>query len=478
MKRSIHLIIIILFSSSLAACTGAFSPTFVPTYTSVVIVYTTPQAPVSGTAVNTVVSASSGAIAKPETTPTPADPLAPLWVANPDDRSVLRVDPASSTVSAVIRVVGRPEEVAVGEGAVWALDRQNNQVFRIDPDAGRVSSVIPLPPGKAASIITGNGSVWVGLTGKIDLDKQTPGMEGEVVPPGIIARIDPRENRIIEQFNAQPVRQLRTNGPELWVLSGNVIETPLQIFDVINRQGMTVPFRNAPEWLPVESMAVDKNHLWLYSAAYGKIFHADPSGQIRSAIQLEERQPLGHPDLLITSSGLWALTTWGSILHIDPDTNHILHAIDMDAPFTNLIASSGAIWALSQQTAVLYRIDPHSAEITAEIPTGSRLEPTVMPSPTPRSVLWQPCPDAATSRLKVGDTAYVTKNPPLPNRVRSEPSTESEILGLIVPGGGMDILEGPTCANGWVWWKVKNADLEGWTPEGDLETYWLIPIYE
>jgi hypothetical protein len=42
----------------------------------------------------------------------------------------------------------------------------------------------------------------------------------------------------------------------------------------------------------------------------------------------------------------------------------------------------------------------------------------------------------------------------------------------------MWIIDGPECANGWVWWKIKaeGQDLEGWTTEGDHFEYWLLPI--
>ena len=41
----------------------------------------------------------------------------------------------------------------------------------------------------------------------------------------------------------------------------------------------------------------------------------------------------------------------------------------------------------------------------------------------------------------------------------------------------MRILEGPVCANKWVWWKVRSlkSGLEGWTSEGDKDKYWLVP---
>jgi hypothetical protein len=250
------------------------------------------------------------------------------------------------------------------------------------------------------------------------------------------------------------------------------------VIDLASKQGLAVPVRNSPDWLPVDALAVDRANLWLFSSAYGKIYHGTLDGHIHSAVDLGLNQPTGYADLLLDRSGLWAATPWGTVLQIDPATNRIEATIDLSVPLTNLLSGGGAVWALSQQTASLFRIDPGSHAIAAQISTGSQLQPTVVPSPTPRVVIWRPCPDAATSRLKVGDLAYVTKDPPVPNRVRKEPNRQAEILGHINPGASMEILEGPTCADGWVWWKVKNADLNGWMAEGDQETYWMVPLYK
>jgi streptogramin lyase len=413
----------------------------------------------------------------PPVEPAPIYPDGAIWVPNPEDRAILQIDPQTNQIAATIRLEGQPDKIALGEGAVWVLDATQGRVFRIRPGKNRADAVVQLPNGKAADITAGAGSVWVGMTGAIDLNQQIPGQEGgEVSSPGFIARIDPQKAQVIEQFAAQPVSQLMLHEEALWALSAGIIDTPLQLFDLADRQAMVVPLQNGPEWLPVDALAADAENLWLYSAAYGRIFHATTGGIIRSAIALEERQPLGRPALLVDESGLWAITTWGTVLHIDPETNRVLGQIDLNAPLTGLSAGSGSIWVLSQQTAMLFRIDPGQHTVAAQIETGSLVLPTVAPTPTSRVVLRKPCPDGPTSRLQVGETVYVTKDPPIPNRVRREPTREAEILGLIGPGGGMDIIDGPACADGWVWWKVKNADLEGWTPEGDAETYWLIPL--
>lgn len=109
-------------------------------------------------------------------------------------------------------------------------------------------------------------------------------------------------------------------------------------------------------------------------------------------------------------------------------------------------------------------------------PTAQQTE-TVAPSATPSQ--WDACPGYDyQSQLRVGMQAQIALDPPLPNRVRSSPSTTSNITGFIDPGGRVEILEGPACEEGWIWWRVRelDTDLEGWTAEGDADSYWMIPL--
>ncbi|MHB0965114.1 MAG: SH3 domain-containing protein [Bellilinea sp.] len=112
-------------------------------------------------------------------------------------------------------------------------------------------------------------------------------------------------------------------------------------------------------------------------------------------------------------------------------------------------------------------------------PNVTLVAATPQPGVTPLYEPWAACPDASyLSRLRIGDTAEVSSNPPLANRVRSQPSTDAEVVGSIQPGEDALVLDGPACANGWVWWKVRSNEtgLEGWTAEGDSSNYWLAPV--
>lgn len=97
-------------------------------------------------------------------------------------------------------------------------------------------------------------------------------------------------------------------------------------------------------------------------------------------------------------------------------------------------------------------------------------------TPSPNATAFT-CSGTQPTRLKVGSYASVSVNPPLANRVRSGPGKSNSIVDLIQPGKGMEILGGPICADGWVWWHIRtfDASIEGWTAEGDAQSYWLVP---
>jgi Bacterial SH3 domain len=132
-----------------------------------------------------------------------------------------------------------------------------------------------------------------------------------------------------------------------------------------------------------------------------------------------------------------------------------------------------------------YAISVPSITPTSHFSTTTRATtPTNTPAPTQTPTLtstespWDACPGSYLSRLHIGDRAYVSFDPPLPNRVRSDPGKDGKIIGRIQPGEEVKIFDGPACENGWVWWYVRSKEtgLIGWTAEGDYENYWLVPL--
>jgi hypothetical protein len=117
---------------------------------------------------------------------------------------------------------------------------------------------------------------------------------------------------------------------------------------------------------------------------------------------------------------------------------------------------------------------PAQSSLTPTLSSTATTNLTATPSARPT---WMPCPGIYYSRLYVGDKASVSFDPPLANRVRSEPSTAGTYLGMLQPGEKAEIIGGPVCSNQWIWWQVRSlaSGLTGWTAEGDNKAYWLVP---
>jgi hypothetical protein len=133
---------------------------------------------------------------------------------------------------------------------------------------------------------------------------------------------------------------------------------------------------------------------------------------------------------------------------------------------------------VSAPTLTLAPLQTRITELSTPTPeaTLTPTEPAITLTPTDST--WQACENVDyPSQLRVGMQAHVADDPPLPNRIRENPSTNAKILGYVDPGGIVEILEGPSCEEGWIWWRVKEiaTDLTGWTAEGDEDGYWLIP---
>ena len=91
----------------------------------------------------------------------------------------------------------------------------------------------------------------------------------------------------------------------------------------------------------------------------------------------------------------------------------------------------------------------------------------------------QPIEGCYSDRLDVGMRVQV--GDPKPQRVRTRPSVNAPVSVWLNPGVPVTIVDGPRCANGWVWWNVRDDSgrIQGWTSEGDGPAVpWLVPAWD
>jgi hypothetical protein len=88
------------------------------------------------------------------------------------------------------------------------------------------------------------------------------------------------------------------------------------------------------------------------------------------------------------------------------------------------------------------------------------------------------CPGAPPQRVMIGKKASVcTKSDDL--IVRKEPGWDGKELTSIKSGTNFMIIDGPSCANNWSWWKIElDSELDGWVAEGGdiIDPYFICPV--
>jgi virginiamycin B lyase len=145
-------------------------------------------------------NAITSTIDMPEGCYTPAFGFGSVWVSCTKQNTVLRVDPATNSIISTIPVGPMPRFLTVGEGAVWTLNQGDGTVTRISAADNRVAATIEVGiPGPGGDISAGEGSVWATSFG---------------FP---VSRIDPKTNRVIQQFIGEGGDAIRAGNGELWL---------------------------------------------------------------------------------------------------------------------------------------------------------------------------------------------------------------------------------------------------------------------
>ncbi len=138
-------------------------------------------------------------------------------------------------------------------------------------------------------------------------------------------------------------------------------------------------------------------------------------------------------------------------------------------------------------TVVVTQVITEVASPTQQIQVTNTPENTIEPTATlwptlagtydPYSMpIWYPIEGCPASRLHIGDRATVTYGGG-PNAIRFGADVHYDTaIGYAEEGEGMVITDGPWCYYNWIVWLVKtDGGVEGFTPEGNGEEYWLLP---
>jgi DNA-binding beta-propeller fold protein YncE len=123
-----------------------------------------------------------------------------VFVTCTKENLVTRVDPKTNLILEKIKVGPAPRFLAVGEGSVWTLNQGDGSISRVDLKSNKLVATIEAGiPGEGGEIAVGEGSVWA-------TSFEYP-----------ITRIDPLQNKVVQQFFGPGGDAIRVGLGSVWL---------------------------------------------------------------------------------------------------------------------------------------------------------------------------------------------------------------------------------------------------------------------
>jgi uncharacterized protein YgiM (DUF1202 family) len=223
-------------------------------------------------------------------------------------------------------------------------------------------------------------------------------------------------------------------------------------------------------------------------------FQADSNGQI--AIQtnvtdyiyvaIGEESGIVYQPLEMARLGDVLATTYleinsaGTVLDIREGPGHEYRVVDQFSQDTQLRVvgqprevSGDTWWPVQLNDGTMGWVIQMNVRMLTPTPSALATQSTLAPSEEDTSS----CPGAPPQRVRLGDRVQVcTAYDRLV--VRNAPDRSSTEVARLDPGTSLTIIDGPSCANNWSWWKIQaDSNVAGWVSEGgdDVDPYFICP---
>ena len=283
---------------------------------------------------------------------------------------VLRLDPATLALTAWAAVAA-PAGAGASAGSVWVAGFTNNKVTRIDTSTGAVLATVTLTPTPGPSPTGPSFSDGVFLANGIAADANAVWVTSG---RGYVAEIDPRTNRVVEEYQLSPGSplQVAVSGDVGWLAAGEQGVAMLQ------------PSVNVPKVVPVviggrqtsvSAVTVYQGQVWIAGSilvpdAPDRFTYSGESfvGVVNSTtgkLIATATTNLQYPMLAATSNGLWVTDGKHIISSVGLDSNGAIKITptarlnETHAAFS-VVGAGAYIWIIDGVDPVMKRVDPRS----------------------------------------------------------------------------------------------------------------------
>jgi YVTN family beta-propeller protein len=276
------------------------------------------------------------------------------------ERSAVRVDPAAGLEELrrlrrfrrITRVATALATAAAVILVAWVAVRESERVAPIvnpPPGAlGRVAATIPVGAGPA-DVLASDGAVWVANAAQ-----------------STVSRIDPATNTVTRTIpvGRNPVR-LAAGFGSIWVAN----ETSQTVSRIDARTGQPQATIPVTGHISADDLAVGEDTVWVRSGE--KLLSLDPA--TNTMADRTGDWEVGREGFAVVDNLMWLAGTTrsgvGQLVRVDPATSGVVDRFPTTGDGA-LGVGGGSVWQAGIISQTLYRYDPSSKRLLAQIPVG------------------------------------------------------------------------------------------------------------
>jgi serine/threonine-protein kinase len=273
--------------------------------------------------------------------------------------TLVRIDPATNKVSAVVDVGGRPSATALGGGSVWVYDDARPSVSEIDPatETVRHTTMLVAAPSRTpdafagpvlAADAAGAWLVGVDARGRSYLTRVFSGVRGK------------REYRLRDEPRAVAVGY-----DAVWVVVHGAHDNKvLRIDPATGKITKQTRFRASA---PIDGLATGLGGIWVVASSTGTLYRINPrSAAVTGHIDLGERA--ARPEVVLGAIWVGLSDSGGDTVIVDPRLVEVDEHLGCCPPARGYdTAGNGAIWTYDTPTGTVERWNGQTYQGTINI---------------------------------------------------------------------------------------------------------------
>ena len=274
------------------------------------------------------------------------------------DNQVLRIDPATNHVSAVVEVGPRPSATAVGGRSVWVYNEAGPSVSQIDAATGTVRhtttvAAVPSRPDAftgpvLAADTAGAWLIGVDQRGRPYLTCLFSGPRGQREYP-----LDEEPRAVAVGYGA------------VWVVARG--DRDDEVLRIDPATGDATRWARFPASSRIDGLAAGLGGVWVTASSSATLYRIDPrSARVTGPLDLGRRGT--RPEVVLGSIWVGLSDSGGDTVAVDPRTVSVLYHLGCCSPSRgDGTAAFGSIWSYDWPTGTLVRWDGRTHQVAHDI---------------------------------------------------------------------------------------------------------------